>query len=205
MNLAWACRIRALTAPTLACWPSIVREKQRAHAGRCDPADDVAACADIRPERSRLDPPGLAADLLLFDPAKVQDKATFAEPHQYSEGFDVVIVNGKVAVEGGSTHGYARGKGDPASGMIQLTGAGKRFGHKLLFENLDWMITPKDRVGLVGANGTGKSTLLKVIGGMESLDYGIADGRQGRIRGLFAAGWPYAFGAHRVRRVHGCF
>ena len=56
--------------------------------------------------------------------------------------------------------------------MIQLTGAGKRFGHKLLFENLDWMITPKDRVGLVGANGTGKSTLLKVIGGMESLDYG---------------------------------
>jgi ATP-binding cassette subfamily F protein 3 len=56
--------------------------------------------------------------------------------------------------------------------MIQLSGAGKRFGHKLLFEGLDWMITPKDRVGLVGANGTGKSTLLKVLGGMESLDYG---------------------------------
>src|SRR6476619_7683367 len=56
--------------------------------------------------------------------------------------------------------------------MIQLTGTGKRFGHKLVFEKLDWMITPKDRVGLVGANGTGKSTLLKVIGGMESLDYG---------------------------------
>ncbi|HYP05855.1 MAG TPA: ABC-F family ATP-binding cassette domain-containing protein [Bryobacteraceae bacterium] len=56
--------------------------------------------------------------------------------------------------------------------MIQLSGAGKRFGHKLLFEDLDWMITPRDRVGLVGANGTGKSTLLKVIGGMESLDYG---------------------------------
>src|SRR4051812_37637699 len=56
--------------------------------------------------------------------------------------------------------------------MIQLSGAGKRFGQKLLFENLDWMITPQDRVGLVGANGTGKSTLLKILGSLESLDYG---------------------------------
>jgi len=56
--------------------------------------------------------------------------------------------------------------------MIQLSSAGKRFGPKLLFENLDWLITPHDRVGLVGANGTGKSTLLKILGGMESLDYG---------------------------------
>ena len=53
--------------------------------------------------------------------------------------------------------------------MIQLSSAGKRFGPKLLFENLDWLITPHDRVGLVGANGTGKSTLLKILGGMESL------------------------------------
>ena len=56
--------------------------------------------------------------------------------------------------------------------MIQLSSAGKRFGPKLLFENLDWLITPCDRVGLVGANGTGKSTLLKILGGIESLDYG---------------------------------
>src|SRR5947209_8164287 len=56
--------------------------------------------------------------------------------------------------------------------MIQLSDAGKRFGPKLLFEHLDWLITPNDRIGIVGANGTGKSTLLKVIGGLESLDYG---------------------------------
>src|SRR3954464_15629208 len=56
--------------------------------------------------------------------------------------------------------------------MIQLSAAGKRFGQKLLFENLDWMITPQERVGLVGANGTGKSTLLKIIGSLETLDYG---------------------------------
>src|SRR5215471_13223694 len=56
--------------------------------------------------------------------------------------------------------------------MIQLSSAGKRFGPKLLFENLNWLITPNDKVGLVGANGTGKSTLLKILGGIETLDYG---------------------------------
>ena len=56
--------------------------------------------------------------------------------------------------------------------MIQLTGAGKRFGPKILFEELDWLITPRERVGIVGANGTGKSTLLKVLARIESLDYG---------------------------------
>src|SRR5215471_14219322 len=56
--------------------------------------------------------------------------------------------------------------------MLQLSGAGKRFGQKLLFEDVNWLITPNERTGLVGGNGTGKSTLLKVIGGIESLDYG---------------------------------
>src|SRR5215469_8184856 len=56
--------------------------------------------------------------------------------------------------------------------MIQLSAAGKRFGPKILFEELDWLITPKERVGIVGANGTGKSTLLKALARIESLDYG---------------------------------
>jgi N-acyl-D-amino-acid deacylase len=53
---------------------------------------------------------GFAADLLLFDPAKVQDKATFAEPHQYAEGFDVALVNGKVAIDGGKLTDVRSGK-----------------------------------------------------------------------------------------------
>src|SRR5262252_1930471 len=57
--------------------------------------------------------------------------------------------------------------------MIQLQNAGKRYGHKLLFENCDWLITPKERTGLVGANGTGKTTLLKILCGVETLDYGV--------------------------------
>lgn len=63
--------------------------------------------------------------------------------------------------------------------MLQLSEAGKRFGHKLLFDGLDWLITPKERTGLVGGNGTGKSTLLKVIAGSESLDYGSLSAAKG--------------------------
>ena len=37
---------------------------------------------------------GMAADLVLFDPARVQDLATYEKPHQYSAGFDWVLVNG---------------------------------------------------------------------------------------------------------------
>ncbi len=63
--------------------------------------------------------------------------------------------------------------------MIQLSGAGKRYGHKLLFEGVDWLITNRDRVGLVGANGTGKSTLLKILAEMETLDYGSLNTAKG--------------------------
>jgi ATP-binding cassette subfamily F protein 3 len=67
--------------------------------------------------------------------------------------------------------------------MIQLSGAGKRFGHKLLFENTDWLITPRDRVGLVGGNGTGKSTLMKVLAGLDTFDYGSLTVAKGTTAG----------------------
>ncbi|MGE5322210.1 MAG: ribosomal protection-like ABC-F family protein [Actinomycetota bacterium] len=63
--------------------------------------------------------------------------------------------------------------------MIQLTQAGKRFGPKVLFQDLDWLITPHDRVGLVGANGTGKTTLLKMLAGIDGLDYGTSTRQRG--------------------------
>jgi N-acyl-D-amino-acid deacylase len=51
---------------------------------------------------------GMAADLVVFDPARVQDRASYEKPHQHSEGFDFVFVNGKIAVDEGKLTG-ARG------------------------------------------------------------------------------------------------
>ena len=56
--------------------------------------------------------------------------------------------------------------------MISLVRAGKRFGPKVLFEDVTWLITPQDRVGLVGANGTGKTTLMRILAGLDTLDSG---------------------------------
>src|SRR5262249_25224947 len=67
--------------------------------------------------------------------------------------------------------------------MIQLTEAAKRFGPKTLFEDLDWLVTPNERAGIVGANGTGKSALLKILGGMDSLDDGSVNVQKGVSRG----------------------
>ena len=64
--------------------------------------------------------------------------------------------------------------------MLQLSAAGKRFGPKLLFEDANWLITPDERTGLVGGNGTGKSTLLKILAGVETLDYGALT----RVKGM---------------------
>ncbi|MDH3441740.1 MAG: D-aminoacylase [Gammaproteobacteria bacterium] len=54
--------------------------------------------------------PGFVADLVLFDPDKVRDKATFEDPHQFSDGFDFVIVNGMIAVANGTPSDVRAGR-----------------------------------------------------------------------------------------------
>ena len=50
---------------------------------------------------------GQAADVVIFDPARVIDRATYEQPHQYPDGIATVIVNGAVVLQAG-THTSAR-------------------------------------------------------------------------------------------------
>ncbi|MGI4993998.1 ABC-F family ATP-binding cassette domain-containing protein [Halobacteriovorax sp. GFR7] len=56
--------------------------------------------------------------------------------------------------------------------MIQLVNVTKSFGGRTLFEEVTFSLNTGERIGLVGRNGTGKSTLFKVITGVESYDSG---------------------------------
>src|SRR6202453_1142506 len=63
--------------------------------------------------------------------------------------------------------------------MLALQHAGKRFGPRILFLEADWLIRSNEKTALVGANGTGKSTLMKVLAGLETLDYGMMQQTRG--------------------------
>ena len=54
--------------------------------------------------------PGFFADLVIFDPDRVEDKATWVDPHQYPVGLDYVIVNGEIVVDHGMHTGRLPGK-----------------------------------------------------------------------------------------------
>jgi N-acyl-D-amino-acid deacylase len=46
--------------------------------------------------------PGMKADIVIFDPAKIQDKADYANPHQYAEGVTDLIINGEPVISAGT-------------------------------------------------------------------------------------------------------
>ena len=69
------------------------------------PASASSACRD----RGTI-APGKVADLVLFDPATVADRATFEDPFQYPVGIDTVIVNGQVVLDEGTHTGQRPGR-----------------------------------------------------------------------------------------------
>lgn len=56
--------------------------------------------------------------------------------------------------------------------VMNIEGVTKTFGERILFQNISLGISNGDRIGIVGVNGTGKSTLLKMIAGEEEYDAG---------------------------------
>ena len=51
--------------------------------------------------------------------------------------------------------------------MISVNALSVGFGGTFLFEDISFLVNPKDRVGLAGKNGAGKSTLLKILAGIQ--------------------------------------
>src|SRR5690348_10534405 len=83
--------------------------------------------------------------------------------------------------------------------MIQLSELTKSFGDRVLFDDVTWQITDRERVGLCGPNGAGKTTLLRMLAGLDEPDSGSIvkpaaltvgylpqDGLEHRGRSLFA-------------------
>ena len=56
--------------------------------------------------------------------------------------------------------------------MISVENLSKSFGAQLLFDNISFKVNRRERVGLVGRNGHGKTTLFRIIAGLESSDSG---------------------------------
>jgi N-acyl-D-amino-acid deacylase len=52
---------------------------------------------------------GYQADIVIFDPATISDRATFEKPHAYAQGISYVIVNGSIVVENGKHTGARPG------------------------------------------------------------------------------------------------
>ena len=80
--------------------------------------------------------------------------------------------------------------------LITLNEACLAFGHVPLLDHVQFSIERSERIGLVGRNGTGKSSLLKVLGGLEKLDDGELQRQQG-VRWAYVAQEP-DLGTHQT-------
>ena len=73
--------------------------------------------------------------------------------------------------------------------LITLLDAQLAFGHVALLDHTDFSLEPNERVGLIGRNGAGKSSLLRILGGLAAVDEGVRQVQQG-LRVVYVAQEP---------------
>ena len=85
--------------------------------------------------------------------------------------------------------------------LLSLRGVAKSFGSRLILDGLDFDVEPGVRVGVIGPNGGGKSTMLRILAGLETADAGELTQR----RGLVVAFLPQQLeGDERERARNSC-
>ncbi len=87
--------------------------------------------------------------------------------------------------------------------MIYLQNLKKQFGPKVLFDDITFHLRPKERIGLIGENGMGKTTLFRAIVNQEELDGGKIVLRKGARTAMLAQELQLARGTVLDRVVHG--
>jgi ATP-binding cassette subfamily F protein uup len=81
--------------------------------------------------------------------------------------------------------------------LLTLLNASLAFGHVALLDHADFSLETSERIGLIGRNGTGKSSLLKILGGMERPDDGSLHVQQG-VRIAYVAQEPVLEPTHTI-------
>jgi ATP-binding cassette subfamily F protein 3 len=89
--------------------------------------------------------------------------------------------------------------------MLQIKGLGKAFLGEWLFRSLDFQINEGDRIGLVGDNGTGKSSLMKMIAGLMPADEGEVIGARDLTFGYLPQDGLFAHGKTLLEEVLSIF
>ncbi len=70
--------------------------------------------------------------------------------------------------------------------MIHFTNVSKNYGEQILYEKASFQVRPGEKIGLVGSNGSGKSTIFRIIAGEESPDGGIVSFSEKLVIGYFS-------------------
>ena len=68
--------------------------------------------------------------------------------------------------------------------MIRFEKVNKQFGGQIILEKSDLVILPRERVGLIGSNGVGKTTVFKIIERLEGVDSGSISIQKGLSMGV---------------------